>query len=486
MKDQYNDLYDPLMANNVCVAGQLLLLDLIEKVAPYGDLIQSNTDGILVKLYDGQRENYIKACDEWCERTRLDLEHDPYVKVIQKDVNNYIIVEPNGKYKSKGAYVKKLSKIDYDLPIVNEALIEYFTNEIPVEDTVNNCNDLIKFQKIVKVSRKYRSALHGEEELLERVIRVFASTDENDGGIFKIKEEGSPEKIGNTPEHAFIYNDDVTNITCPDKLDKNYYIEMAKSRVNDFINGKTHAREKSDIKGVVLKVKQEVIERVENTDGNIEDFLIDCYTNSEMVKKTHLEKLAKLGYLDKYGNTKAMELAVSVFNELWDKKNDKFKEKITTARVSKLKYDMNLFNTYSVKEGKYFKNLSARNIIQSMISNIEDYTHIEKININMKNKDIFDYSTGLDEHRMVLIVTDVHDGDRPNVVMRSLGSGKLAKVLVAKSIFKNFEVNKILKVDRMFKIPKKYYDGKRMVDHQTEKQWIVEKISDYEGWKIEE
>lgn len=40
MKDEYNELYDPLMANNVCVAGQLLLLDLIEKVEPYCNIIQ--------------------------------------------------------------------------------------------------------------------------------------------------------------------------------------------------------------------------------------------------------------------------------------------------------------------------------------------------------------------------------------------------------------------------------------------------------------
>lgn len=49
-KDQYNGLYDPLMANNVCIAGQLLLLDLIEKVEPYCQLIQSNTDGIFMKV----------------------------------------------------------------------------------------------------------------------------------------------------------------------------------------------------------------------------------------------------------------------------------------------------------------------------------------------------------------------------------------------------------------------------------------------------
>lgn len=39
-KDKYNPLYDPRQSNNVCVTGQLLLLDLIEKLEPYGEIIQ--------------------------------------------------------------------------------------------------------------------------------------------------------------------------------------------------------------------------------------------------------------------------------------------------------------------------------------------------------------------------------------------------------------------------------------------------------------
>lgn len=42
-KDKYNNLYDPLQANNVCINGQLMLLDLIEKVTeklPSAKLIQ--------------------------------------------------------------------------------------------------------------------------------------------------------------------------------------------------------------------------------------------------------------------------------------------------------------------------------------------------------------------------------------------------------------------------------------------------------------
>lgn len=44
MKDKYNVLYDPRQANNVCVGGQLLLLDLIEKLEPHCKIIQSTEE----------------------------------------------------------------------------------------------------------------------------------------------------------------------------------------------------------------------------------------------------------------------------------------------------------------------------------------------------------------------------------------------------------------------------------------------------------
>ena len=55
MKSSFNELYDPHMANQVCITGQLFLTDLIEKIEPYCKLVQSNTDGILIIPYDKEK-----------------------------------------------------------------------------------------------------------------------------------------------------------------------------------------------------------------------------------------------------------------------------------------------------------------------------------------------------------------------------------------------------------------------------------------------
>jgi DNA polymerase len=157
MKDIYNSLCDPLMANNICVTGQLALLLLIEMLEPHCKLIQSNTDGLIVKLNSLDDYELIDdICYEWEQLTGVSLAFDPIItKIYQKDVNNYLFINEDGEVEAKGAYVKKLSSLDNDLPIVNKALREYMINGTPVEDTINNASNLIEFQKIVKLSSKY-------------------------------------------------------------------------------------------------------------------------------------------------------------------------------------------------------------------------------------------------------------------------------------------------------------------------------------------
>ena len=50
MKDETNPAYDPRNNNCMCINGQLMLLDLIEhlEVIPGFELIQSNTDGLII------------------------------------------------------------------------------------------------------------------------------------------------------------------------------------------------------------------------------------------------------------------------------------------------------------------------------------------------------------------------------------------------------------------------------------------------------
>lgn len=237
MKDTFNPLYDPRSANNVCIFGQLLLTDLIERLEGHCQLIQSNTDGLIVKL-NGNEAEVRAICKEWEERTGMGLGYDRITKVVQKDVNNYLAVFENGKVEAKGAYVKDLNNLDYDLAIVNEAVRDFLLKRIRVEDTIYACTDFRKFQKVVKLSNKYKWVEHenghGNTKYDNKAYRIFASRDNRDGRLLKCDGVRNPAKFGNTPDHCFIYNDDLTGVSIPAKLDKEYYVALAKKRLEDF------------------------------------------------------------------------------------------------------------------------------------------------------------------------------------------------------------------------------------------------------------
>lgn len=238
-KDPTSTAYDPRQANNVCVNGQLLLLDLIEHLEGHCELIQSNTDGLIIQIPDTDKAfNEIDdICYEWESRVGMSLSFDPISEIWQKDVNNYIFRFEDGRLERKGGYVKELNELDNDLPIINTALVDCMTRNIPIEETINHCNELKQFQKIVKISSKYVCGWHNGEKLYEKTFRVFASKDENDTFIGKVKikkDKEAVEKFANTPEHCFIENGDVNGKKVPINLDKQYYIELAKKRLKQF------------------------------------------------------------------------------------------------------------------------------------------------------------------------------------------------------------------------------------------------------------
>lgn len=241
MKQSTSTLYDPMGNNSICVNGQLMLLDLIEhleKNIPGFRLIQSNTDGILIKLNNYDDFDLVDdTVYEWEKRTGMQMEIDTFIgELFQKDVNNYLIVDrETGAVKTKGGYVKKLSSLDYDLPIVNKAITEFMINKTPIEKTILECDDLKEFQQVKKITSKYKYILHGSQELKERCVRCFASKLLEDKGLFKVHvNKNKPDKIESTPENCFLFNESVEGVKCPTKLNKKWYIDTTKKRLRDF------------------------------------------------------------------------------------------------------------------------------------------------------------------------------------------------------------------------------------------------------------
>ena len=242
--NQYNDLYDPLMARSVCISGQLYLLELASHLLqdiPDLRVVELNTDGIMVEFDDSQYHAADAIIGEWQERTHFNLEEDVIARYYAKDVNNYVEIDDAGNVKTKGGYVVRgiasagAFNINNNATIVAKAIRDYFVSGTSVEDTINTSNDIFEFQIIAKAGTKYRESYHivdGVKQPVQKVNRVYATADERYGKLYKVKAEtDNTAKIEMLPEHCIIDNDNELTI---DQVDRTFYIEMAKKRINDF------------------------------------------------------------------------------------------------------------------------------------------------------------------------------------------------------------------------------------------------------------
>jgi hypothetical protein len=244
-ENKYNDLYDPLPTRSLRISGQLFLTVLTMRLLNTCEtikLLNLNTDGLMYSIDKRELPIVDKICSEWEAETKFELETDEVQKVWIKDVNNLLMIKTDGEVKTVGGYlnhgisVKGAWSINNNMVIVKKALIEFFVNGIPVEDTVKASADIFDFQIIAKAGAKYREAYHlvdGEKVPVQKVNRVYATKDKRYGNLFKVKAENdSTAKIEMLPEHCIIDNDNKLSIN---DVDKKFYIDMANKRINDFL-----------------------------------------------------------------------------------------------------------------------------------------------------------------------------------------------------------------------------------------------------------
>ena len=255
-ENQYNDLYDPLPTRSLRISGQLFLTMLTMRLLNACEtikLLNLNTDGLMYSVDKSELPIVDRVASEWEKQTGFELETDDIAKVWLKDVNNLLFIDTNGKVKTVGGYlnygisVKGAWSINNNAIIVKKAVIDYFTKDVPVETTINGCDNIFEFQIIAKAGSKYKEAYHlvdGQPQPVQKVNRVYATSDERYGKIYKVKAENdATAKIEMLPEHCIIDNDNHLTI---DAVDKTFYIEMARKRINDFLGIKPEKIKKKE------------------------------------------------------------------------------------------------------------------------------------------------------------------------------------------------------------------------------------------------
>ena len=229
-----SQLYDPLKGHLICIYGQLFLLDLMEQLEPYADIINLNTDGIIYSAHPGKEDKVKEVFDEWEHRTKMKLEHEDVNFLCQRDVNNYISII-NNKLKSKGQF-KQPTDTDCNLGVIPFAIKEYLVNHIPIEKTIHDCKDKRMFQILIKSTNKYDGIYKNEKEKLpQHVNRAYASY-ENVGYTLRKKKLNSNvmSKIAYCPPYCIVDNDESLHKEIESYINKDWYIDECRRRLKSF------------------------------------------------------------------------------------------------------------------------------------------------------------------------------------------------------------------------------------------------------------
>lgn len=420
LRAQFNALYDNLQGFSICITGQLLILQLIHDLQeiPTLEMVEANTDAVEFYIDTDYVRDAEKVLQDWQDLTKLELEKDDVVKIIARDVNNYVEIVRLGDndydvhYKG-GLFTgqhnfkwnKEKHKFEYSfqndlksnsLTICAEAILKNLLFDIPVEDTINNCNDIFRFQMITHLGHTYDKCIieypDGRQEELQRNNRVYAGKEKNGCKIYKIKGERK-DSLANCPPNPIVDNKNSLTI---DKINKKWYTMYTKQKISDF------------------KGKGEIF-----MDDKLEKLKKDDLIN--MIKSMNEQK----GDSD----TTPMNVSVSSTNNLF-KKINKFREE-----VRKRNFILDKVMPNQLGGGEYYSSGQILDAIQDISLNVGlDFT-FEIADVVRFDLDAFKPATGAPQHvatvACIISLTDIDTGDTKTYYEIAQGSDAVDKAVTS-------------------------------------------------------
>jgi hypothetical protein len=193
----YSILYAPHLMIATTLTGQLALLMLIEEAESMGiSVMSANTDGLVLRIPREMFEGIEKTrftggavkdlIERWEAKTGFNMEAVEYRSLYNISVNSYIAVKPDGTAKLKGPLAnpwrtgdgwkpnlrEQLMK-NPQMTIVTNAVVDFVTKRVPIEQTIREGRDIRDFVTVVNVQGggTWRGGYLG------KVVRYLWSTD---------------------------------------------------------------------------------------------------------------------------------------------------------------------------------------------------------------------------------------------------------------------------------------------------------------------
>ena len=236
-KSKYNKLFDAKQANNVAINGQLILTHLILLLEPFAELIQSNTDGIIIKYNHDAKSLILDVVKRFSEQYEITFEIKEIERIAQRDVNNYAVRYRDGKIKAVG-FMARHTGGDWSrnhLNIIDIASVRYYMDDIEPSRTIieeYKKGNIGAFQMIAKAGTfdfMAQETKDGQLITLPDVARVFAAKADAFGQVYKARGKRYT-RIPDCPEHTIVHNDDLATFD-KTQLNLRYYIDLVERKL---------------------------------------------------------------------------------------------------------------------------------------------------------------------------------------------------------------------------------------------------------------
>ena len=241
-KNRYSKLFNPLASATVCVYGQIALFSLCRDLYYAGyEIINANTDGVVYNADNALKDADEEICKRW-EQTfeGYKLETDYYTEWIQRDVNNYIAVEEDGKITVKGGDVNKYQTNKYfsnnSNRITQITMVEHLVYGTPILSVFDKyLDDPLVWQYVLKAGGTYKGVQDKDGDWQNKVNRVFACIDDPHvphTKLYKVRMDDGLVNFPDVPELMFVWNDDVREIpNFRQIVDREYYMNLVKDKL---------------------------------------------------------------------------------------------------------------------------------------------------------------------------------------------------------------------------------------------------------------
>ncbi len=250
--------YNPEIYKSITLNGVLIMYLLYLKIKPLGvQVIEVNTDGMIIKTDKINNDKIRVIVNEICERLKMSCDVDPITKIAHKNTGSYCVLFEDGSIKKIGLFGKmEDEKIQTNSKrYLSECLLNYYlNNDNNIMRKINKLlekNDPTIFQEILSVGAKtgklYFKQNDKYKEITSNSIRLLVVKDESKHPLYKIDGEGKFVPYNKKANYEIV--DDINNFDIS-RLDINYYFEEVKRNI-ELISGKKVAM--LDIDGTLIK-----------------------------------------------------------------------------------------------------------------------------------------------------------------------------------------------------------------------------------------